>query len=187
MFELLDNDGDLTDDLTGKEVTMKRGLIVVAVVATCWSATVRVAEAQTSVKHIQPGQGTIAQAVWAGDTLYLSGQTATPITPADSTKGTPAVYGNTNAQSMSVFSKIESGLKEQGLTMGDVVMMHVFLVGDPAMKGKMDFAGMNAAFTKFFGTKDQPNKPARTTVQIAALAAQGALVEIEAIAVRSKK
>jgi len=166
---------------------MKRAVIAVAVVVACGSATVRAAEAQTGVKHIQPGEGVIAQAVWAGDTLYLSGQTASPITPADTTKGTPAVYGDTKAQSMSVFSKIASGLKEQGLTMGDVVMMHVFLVGDPAMKNKLDFAGMNAAFTKFFGTKDQPNKPARTTVQIAALASPTALVEIEAIAVRSKK
>ena len=166
---------------------MKHAVIAIAVVAAVGSATIRAAEAQTSVKHIQPGQGVIAQAVWAGDTLYISGQTATPITPADTTKGTPAVYGNTNAQSMSVFSKIESSLKEQGLTMGDVVMMHVFLVGDPAMNNKLDFAGMNAAFTKFFGTKDQPNKPARTTVQIAALAGRGTLVEIEAIAVRSKK
>jgi enamine deaminase RidA (YjgF/YER057c/UK114 family) len=168
-------------------MTMKNGVIAIAVVAAGWSATIRTAEAQTSVNHIQPGDGAIAQAVWAGDTLYVSGQTASPMTPADSTKGTPAVYGDTKAQSMSVFSKIQSSLKEQGLTMGDVVMMHVFLVGDPAMKNKLDFAGMNAAFTKFFGTKDQPNKPARTTVQIAALASPTALVEIEAIAVSSKK
>jgi endoribonuclease L-PSP len=43
---------------------------------------------------------------------------------------------------------------------------------------------MNAAFTKFFGTKDQPNKPARTTVQVAALASPTALVEVEVIAAR---
>ena len=63
-------------------------------------------------------------------------------------------------------------------------MMRVFLVGDPAMAGKMDFAGMMAAYSQFFGTTDQPNKPARTTVQVAGLASPGALVEIEAQAVR---
>jgi mono/diheme cytochrome c family protein len=54
------------------------------------------------------------------------------------------------------------------------------------MGGKLDFAGMNAAYAKFFGTPDQPNKPARSTFQVAALVAAGALVEIEVQAARSK-
>jgi enamine deaminase RidA (YjgF/YER057c/UK114 family) len=87
---------------------------------------------------------------------------------------------------MSALTKIEAILKEQGLGMGDVVMMHVFLAGDPANGGKLDFAGMMASYTQFFGTKDQPNKPARSAMQVAALAAPGALVEIEVIAVKPK-
>ena len=59
----------------------------------------------------------------------------------------------------------------------------VFLVGDPAKGGAMDFAGMNAAFSKVFGAEAQPNKPARSTVQVAALVLPGALVEIDLIAV----
>jgi enamine deaminase RidA (YjgF/YER057c/UK114 family) len=66
-------------------------------------------------------------------------------------------------------------------------MMHVFLVGDPAKGGKLDFAGMMAAYTKFFGTKEQPNKPARSAMQVAALAAPWALVEIEVIAVKGSE
>ncbi len=159
---------------------------LIALAAASLALAARGAGAQTVVKHIQPGTGVIAAAVWAGDTLYISGQTASPATPADPAKGTPAMLGDTRTQSMNVFSKIESRLKEEGLGMGDVVMMHVFLVGDPAAGGKMDFAGMNTAFTQFFGTKAQPNKPARTTVQITGLAAAGALVEIEAIAVKPK-
>jgi enamine deaminase RidA (YjgF/YER057c/UK114 family) len=69
--------------------------------------------------------------------------------------------------------------------MGDVVMAHVYMVGDPS-SGKLDFAGMNAAYAEFFGTKDQPNKPARSAMQVAALAIAGALVEIEVIAVKPK-
>jgi enamine deaminase RidA (YjgF/YER057c/UK114 family) len=65
-------------------------------------------------------------------------------------------------------------------------MMHVYLVGDPAKEGKMDFTGFNAGYSQFFGTKTQPNKPARSTVQVAALAAPGVLVEIEVIAVRPR-
>ena len=139
------------------------------------------------VRRIQPPNAAIATAVWHGDTLYVSGQVPDPIKAADAAKGAPAVYApDTRTQSENVFRKIEGILKEQGLRMGDVVMMHVFLVGDPAMGGKMDFAGMMAAYTRFFGTPEQPNKPARSTVQVAALAAQGALVEIEVIAVRGK-
>lgn len=143
-------------------------------------------QAQTPVKHIQTSKSGIASAVWAGDTLYVSGQIATPITPADRDKGTPAVYGDTKAQAASSLSKIEAILKEQGLTMGNVVAMHVFMAGDPANGGKLDFAGMNASYAQFFGTSEQPNKPARSAMQVAALAAPGALVEIEVIAVRSK-
>lgn len=144
------------------------------------------ASAQVAVKHIQTERAAIASAVWAGDTLYVSGQLATPTTPADAAKGTPAVYGDTKTQSMSALQKIEAILKEEGLGMKDVVMMHVFMAGDPANGGKLDFQGMMAAYTQFFGTKDQPNKPARSAMQVAALAAPGALVEIEVIAVKSK-
>jgi len=143
--------------------------------------------AQTAVKHIQPGTGVIAQAVWAGDTLYVSGQLPSPVTAADRAKGTPAEWGDTKTQGASVLSKIDAILKEQGLTMGDVVMMHVFLMGDPKNEGKMDFAGWNAAYSTYFGTKEQPNKPARSAVQVAALASQGPLLEVEVIAVRSAK
>ena len=94
------------------------------------------------------------------------------------------MYGDTKTQTISVLQQIEDVLTGQQLSMADVVMVHVFLVGDPANGGKMDFAAMNAAFVQFFGSKQQPNKPARSTMQVVALAAPGALVEIEVIAVR---
>jgi enamine deaminase RidA (YjgF/YER057c/UK114 family) len=142
--------------------------------------------AAQSVKHIQSEGAGIASGVWVGDMLYLSGQLPTPLTPADRDKGTPAVYGNTEAQSESTFRKIENLLREQGLGMGDVVMMRVYMAADPAIGNTLDFAGMNAAYSRFFGTPQQPNKPARSTFQVAALVAAGALVEIEVQAARSK-
>ena len=143
------------------------------------------AQNNNNVRHIQDSDRPIATGVWAGDTLYLSGQLASPITPADAAKGTAAVYGDTEAQTMSTLTKIQAALKAEGLTMGDVVMMHVYLAGDPAKEGKLDFPGMMAAYTRFFGTKEQPNKPARSAMQVAALAAPWALVEIEVIAVKT--
>ena len=51
----------------------------------------------------------------------------------------------------------------------------------------MDFAGMMEAYRAVFGTPAQPNKPARATVQVAALVAPGMLAEIEVQAVRAPK
>lgn len=155
-----------------------------------WTAAVlaivcAAAHAQVVVKHIQSEKSPIAAGVWAGDTFYLSGQLANPVTPADAAKGTPADYGDTKAQAASVFAKIQAALKEQGLDMKDVVKMTVFLGPDPKT-GKLDFAGMQSEYLKYFGTKEQPNKPARSAFQVAALAAPWALLEIEVIAVRSK-
>jgi enamine deaminase RidA (YjgF/YER057c/UK114 family) len=161
---------------------MKRKVVSLAILVLCgWSFQ---AHAQTVVKHIQDEKGAIAKGVWAGDTFYLSGQLASPIAPADSAKGTPAEYGDTKAQAASVFAKIQAALKEQGLDMKDVVKMTVFLGPDPK-SGKMDFAGMQSEYVKYFGTKEQPNKPARSAFQVAALAAPWAALEIEVIAVKS--
>jgi enamine deaminase RidA (YjgF/YER057c/UK114 family) len=143
--------------------------------------------AQTMVKHLQPNEkAAIAEGVWAGDTLYLSGQLASPVTAADAATGKAAVYGDTKTQALSSLNKIQALLKAQGLDMKDVVKMTVFLAGDPEKGGKLDFPGLQASYLQFFGTKDQPNKPARSAMQVAALAAPWALVEIEVIAVKGK-
>ena len=70
--------------------------------------------------------------------------------------------------------------------MGDVVKMTVFLVADPSKDNKLDFAGLMAGYTRFFATAEQPNKPARSAVQVAALVVPGALVEIEVIAAKAR-
>jgi enamine deaminase RidA (YjgF/YER057c/UK114 family) len=159
--------------------------VVAAAVLAASCTAPQVAESQVAVKHIQTDASAIASGVWAGDTFYLSGQLASPITPADDAKGTPADYGDTKAQAASVFAKIQKALQAQGLDMKDVVKMTVFLGPDPKT-GKLDFAGMQSEYVKYFGTKDQPNKPARSAVQVAALAAPWALLEVEVIAVKGK-
>jgi len=158
--------------------------IIFAVFTAATLAVAAPASAQ-SVKHIQASTpGGIANAVWVGDTLYVSGQLPSPNKPADRATNTPAVWGTTTEQADSSFKKVQDLLKEQGLGMGDVVMMRVYMVAGP--DGKLDFAGMNAAYNKYFGTAEQPNKPARTTVQVAALVTPGALLEVEVQAARNK-
>jgi len=161
--------------------------LVSSLIASAQTATPAPAAPPAScyVRHIQDADHPIATGVWVGDTLYLSGQLAAPITPADAAKGTAAVYGDTEAQTMSTLTKIEASLKAEGLTMGDVVLMHVYMAGDPTKGGKLDFPGMMAAYSRFFGTKEQPNKPARSTMQVAALVAPWALVEIEVTAAKA--
>jgi enamine deaminase RidA (YjgF/YER057c/UK114 family) len=84
-----------------------------------------------------------------------------------------------------VLAKIAQELAASGLVMGDVVKMNVFLVGDPARGGTMDFDGLMRAYGRHFGTASGGRLPARTTVQVAGLPIPGALVEIEVVAART--
>ncbi len=117
------------------------------------------------------------------DTVYLSGALASPADPK-APKDSPAAYGDTEAQTFSALTNIKATLARLGLTMADVVKMTVFLAGDPAKGGHMDFPGMMKSYRKFFGTPDQPNLPVRSAVQVAGLAAPWALVEIEVTAAK---
>jgi enamine deaminase RidA (YjgF/YER057c/UK114 family) len=119
------------------------------------------------------------------DTYFLSGALA-PVINKDAPKGSVAAFGNTETQTVGALNAIKTTLGRLGLTMGDVIKMTVFLVGDPEKDNKMDFAGMMAGYKQFFATAEQPNKPARSAFQVAALAAPGALVEIEVIAAKAR-
>ena len=113
--------------------------------------------------------------------IFHSGMVPGPVN-AEATKGSREYYGDTETQALNVFKRFEGSFKELGVDFGDVIKMQVFLVGDPAMDGKMDFGGFMKAYTKYFGTKEQPNKPARSAFQIAGLAGgPNMLIEIEMV------
>src|SRR5579859_3178444 len=116
------------------------------------------------------------------ETIYLSGMTGTLPTPQG---GTPPDSGDTETQAVRALEKIKAALADQGLGLGDVVMMHAYLAADPAT-GRGDGKGWGAAYSKFFGTADQPNKPSRTSVTVT-LGSPVAKIEIETIAVRKPK
>lgn len=118
------------------------------------------------------------------DTYYLSGALPTPINKG-APAGTPPVYGDMETQTVSVLNSIKGTLARLGLGMGDVVKMTVFMVADPAYDNKLNFPALMAGYNQFFGTKEQPNKPARSAVQVAGLVAPGALLEVEVIAAKS--
>jgi formylglycine-generating enzyme required for sulfatase activity/enamine deaminase RidA (YjgF/YER057c/UK114 family) len=137
-------------------------------------------------RHTLPAPSPILEGVTiaaGAETLHLSGQVPSPIDPAKRDKAED--WGDTRTQTISVLNRIKDSLAKHGYTMSDVVKLTVFLVGDPRLGGKMDFAGMNAGYGEFFGTPANPALVARTTVQITALANPFFLVEIEAIAARA--
>jgi 2-iminobutanoate/2-iminopropanoate deaminase len=111
--------------------------------------------------------GPYSVGVWAGDLLYLSGQT--PLDPATG----ELIKGDVDAQTHRCFDNLESALKDAGLTMDHVIKCNVYLT-DMA-----NFPAMNGAYAKRF------NKPypARTTVAVKGLP-RDAQVEIELVARR---
>ncbi len=146
------------------------------------------ASAADVVRHGIPGSDfPIAAAVEvpAGKTtVYVSGKVP-GVTNPDAPKGSLEAYGDTKAQTVSVLTQIKEQLEGIGLGMKDVVKMQVFLVGGPETDGKMDFAGFMEGYRQFFGKEaNQPNLPARSAFQIAALGNPNYRIEIEVVAVR---
>ena len=170
---------------------MKRSmtsLLVRAAVGGILASAAGAASAADIVRHsLGPNNNfPIARAVQvpAGKTIFFhSGTTPAPLDPK-ATPGSPEYWGDTKTQALSVFARLKESLTSLGLDFKDTVAMTVYLVGDPAKGGKMDFEGFMAAYTQYFGTKDQPNLPARSAVQVAALNQPGMLVEIEVVLAR---
>jgi enamine deaminase RidA (YjgF/YER057c/UK114 family) len=115
--------------------------------------------------------------------VFLSGMVP-PVVDPKAPKDSAAAYGDTKTQTIGALTAIQKQLQSMHLDMGDVVKMQVFLVGDEAHGGHMDFAGFMAGYTQFFGTKEQPKLPSRSAFQVAGLANPGFRVEIEVMAVR---
>jgi enamine deaminase RidA (YjgF/YER057c/UK114 family) len=162
-------------------VMLASGLLATAITGAALGAE---AVVRTPLPDGNPFPISAAVTVSAGiDTVYVSGALPSAINK-DAPKGTPPVYGDMEAQTVSVLTSIKATLARLGLGMGDIVKMTVFMAADPANDNKLNFPGLMAGYSQFFGTKEQPNKPARSAVQVAALVAPGALLEIEVIAAK---
>ena len=116
-------------------------------VAVVWGTSLLAAQSTVTRVPLPNSNFPISAAVWAGDTLYVSGMIDSAVA-----KGQP---GDTQTQTVHALEAIKHTLEEQHLTLGDVVMMHAYLAGDPAHGGKMDFAGFMAGYSQYFGTKEQ--------------------------------
>jgi enamine deaminase RidA (YjgF/YER057c/UK114 family) len=117
-----------------------------------------------------------AAVVWTSGTVPSVADTSAP---ADS----PARWGDTRTQAVSVLKAIETRLKEHGLGMKDVVYLRAYLVPDKNKGGTIDTQGWNEAYGQFFNNATNPVKTARSTVGVLALVNPAWLVEVEAFAV----
>ena len=161
-----------------------RYLMISGLVAACVSASASIAQSGTIVRTGPADAAIAATVALPSDSrlFYVSGTVPDAI-KADAPAGSPERFGDTEAQTRSVLTKIDGLLKAQGLGMGDVVMMRVFLVAPPGQP-RMDFAGMMRGYRAYFGTPEQPLKTARSTMQVAGLVDPDWLVEIEVTAAR---
>ncbi len=115
--------------------------------------------------------------------IYLSGAGPSVI-DKNAPANTIAAFGDTKTQTISALNSIRASLQRMHLDIKDIVKMQAFIVGDPAKDGKMDFDGFMEGYRQFFGTADQSNLPARSTMRVAGLVSPGWLIEIEVTAVR---
>ena len=162
-------------------------LLPLALAAQAQTPPAAPAAAPEVIRHRIPNSSfPIASAVEvpAGRTLVFVSGAVPAVADPKAERGSLAAYGDTRTQTLSVLANIDRQLKGLGLSMGQVVKMQVFLVGDPSKGGRMDFEGFMSAYGEHFGTAAQPNLPARSVMQVAGLVLPGWLVEIEVTAVR---
>ncbi len=124
-----------------------------------------------------------AVAVPAGRALFMTSGTIPPVVDESIPAGSTARFGDTKTQGIGVLRAIESRLKEAGLGLKDVIYLRVYVAADKLREGKFDYPGWFEAYAQFFGTKENPVKPARSTVGVAGLVNPDWLIEIEAVAV----
>lgn len=112
--------------------------------------------------------GPYNQAVFAGDTLYISGQIA--INPVNNELMTDNIAEETEQ----VMRNLKAILQEAGLTFDNVVKSSIFI------SDMKNFGEINKVYSKYF---DEETAPARETVEVANLP-KYVNVEISMIAIR---
>ncbi|MGB0523263.1 MAG: RidA family protein [Flammeovirgaceae bacterium] len=145
-------------------------------------------EKEAFVKRYDRPDATILKGVEVseGNAYFFSSGMVGPVLDTTAALGDPKRYGDTYTQSIGALTRIEASLKEAGLSMKDVIKLNVYIAPDQAKEGVIDFEAWFNAYKEFFVNEKNPNKVARTTLGVAALAREGLLVEVEVIAVYPK-
>ncbi len=112
--------------------------------------------------------GPYNQAIFAGNTLYVSGQIA--IDPKNGELNT----GDLETETVQVLENLKAILTEAGLTMENIVKTSIFI------SDMNNFGQINEVYARYFNSE---NAPARETVEVANLP-KFVNVEISAIAIK---
>jgi 2-iminobutanoate/2-iminopropanoate deaminase len=121
---------------------------------------------EISVEGLAPPISHYADAVLAGEALYISG-----IVPVDG-QGALVGAGDVVAQARQVFATMGRVLAAAGARPADVVKVTVYLLDVD------DRPRINPVRQEFFGAA----RPASTLVEVSRLAVEGARLEVEAVA-----
>jgi 2-iminobutanoate/2-iminopropanoate deaminase len=109
--------------------------------------------------------GPYSPGITAGNLVFVSGQ-------AGRDPATGQIADDVEAQTEQTLKNIAAILEAAGSNLSHVIRCGVFLIDIG------DFQKMNGVYARVFGG----HRPARTTVQVAALPEPGLLVEIDAVA-----
>jgi len=115
--------------------------------------------------NARPG-GVLSTAVRVGDIVFLGTKPG----------GGGLAEGGIQGQTRQALENVKASATLAGVTMEDIAKCTVFLTN------VADFQAMNGVYREFFPT----NPPARTTVAVAGLVVEGAVIEIECIAAAKK-
>jgi 2-iminobutanoate/2-iminopropanoate deaminase len=118
----------------------------------------------------EPPPGSFSQCLAAGDLIFISGQLAR------GEDGTIGGDGSMLSQATIAFGRVKALVEAAGAAMADIAKLTVFVTD---ISKRLE---IGEARQKFF-TGDFP---CSTLVEVAALAAPGLLIEVEAIAVRPR-
>lgn len=118
----------------------------------------------------------------AGKKYFYSSGTLGPVIDSTASAGSRERYGDTKTQALGILEKFKNDLLKEGLGLGNVIFMRVYVAPD-IKTGKMDFQGWFDAYSQYFGTPENPVKPARSTIGVAQLVNPDRFIEIEIVAV----
>lgn len=121
----------------------------------------------------------------ANTKLFFSSGTVSPIFDTTATASYRAKVGTTKQQGVAILNKLKADLAIEGLSLKDVFFMRVFVAPDRETK-EIDFKGWFEAYAEFFGTKENPIKPARSTLGVQQLVSPDKFLEIEIVAIYPK-
>ncbi len=165
-----------------------KNIILALVITSGWSfAAARGQDAtpHSSVTFLPGGANSPISAgviVPSGQPLVFTSGTVPPVVDEKAPAGSPERYGDTKTQGTGALRQIETELRKAGLGLKDVIYLRVYITADKTKEGKFDYPGWFAAYGEFFGTAENPVKPARSTVGVASLVNPDWLIEIEAVA-----